>query len=591
MLTEQKRRTLWLLATVAFALYALLPGVALALSQAEASFCGEIFGWNRNVTKPALEALHDSGSQGRAWPFFVGLCAALFGVYAYALKLSRDEQDARAQRLILLSGAAFLLVQLIAPVMLSSDVFLYALYGRVLSVYHGNPYDLAPVIAAGDPFMKLFGQDYLPSWYGPLWNSISAGVAGLGGRQVGLTVLLFRLTAIGAALGCAGLILASLRRMAPERATQGLVFFLWNPLLVIETGLSGHNDAVMLLFVLLAVWLHLRGFKAGAIVALLLSALVKFITGMLLPLYVLLVFRQSETWRERLRFIARSGAAAALVGLATITFTRSHSGSATTHAAVAADFYINNFHELLFKGLRRALGEDAESVGSPVYFQGWWLAAKTNTCLRLQPGDEGTVRQSLAAGTRVVVIAPQESEQWVRAYDPASHQRGFVNLLDFTDSARPSDADDLAKQFDTMTADRPTPQLANHLLRAVLWLAFAAFGLLCAWRTNTFEEFLVWSAAALLASYYLITTGIWPWYANWAVALGALATHRQPARLAAILSACVLTLYVTIGFEGPYASWVYSLRSLPAFVLPLVLFIALCRRPNLTPALNAGGPQ
>ncbi len=541
---------------------------------------GEIFGWLHNLTKPALEALHNSGSRSRAWPFFVGICAALFGIYASALKLARDEQGLRAQKLIFLSGAAFLLVQCFAPIMLSSDVFLYALYGRVLAVYHGNPYDLKPAVAADDPFLNLFGLDYLPSWYGPLWNLISAGVAWLGGGRVGLTILLFRLTAIGAALGCAGLILASLRRLAPERATQGLVFFLWNPLVILETGLSGHNDAVMLLFVMLAVWLHLRGFRAGVVVALLLSALLKFITGMLVPLYLLLVLRQSKTWRERIEFLARSGVAVVLVGLAALTFTKAHSGAATSHAAGAADFYVNNFHGLLFKGLRRALGEDAESVRSPIYFQGWWLAAKTNTDLRGQPAEHGKVCRSLAAGTRVVVIAPQESDLWARAYDPVSHERGFVKTSDFNESARPAYADDLAKQFDTMTAERPTPQLANQLLRAVLWLGFAAFGLLCARRTNCLEEFLVWSAAALLASYYLITTGIWPWYANWAVALGALATHRRPARLAALLSGCVLTLYVTIGFEGRFADWVYALRSLPAFVLPLLLFAALYCRPR-----------
>jgi hypothetical protein len=113
---------------------------------------------------------------------------------------------------------------------------------------------------------------------------------------------------------------------------------------------------------------------------------------------------------------------------------------------------------------------------------------------------------------------------------------------------------------------------ANTILRAILWLVFAAFGLWCAWRTNSLEEFCVWSAAALLASYFLIITEIWPWYANWAVALAALTTPRAPARLAALLSACVLTLYITLGFQGSGQEWVFALRSLPAFILPLVLF-------------------
>ena len=622
---EKTPRRFWLLALLALALYAMLPVIAAGLSSAEPSFAGELFGRVKNFSKESLETLHDSGSHVGASIWFLAAGAALFGIYFFALKLAREQNHARTQKIIFLGGTVFLLVQLLAPVMLSSDVFAYALYGRVSAVYHANPYDLAPPVAADDPFLKLFGQEYLPSWYGPVWTLISTCVTKIGGEHVGLTVLLFRLTSIAAALACAALILASLRRHAPERATQGLVFFLWNPLLIIETGLSGHNDAVMLVFVLLAVWLHLRGWKTGAVVALTLSALVKFLTGMLIPLYVLLVLRQMNfrsaalraaatpltkdafglteisvaspaaaghrpalqcfrelftlNLRQKILFLSRSVAAAGLVCFAAITLTKSNSSSPVSHQAVAPDFYANNFHELIFKGIRRALGEDADSVRSPIYFQGWWLAATNKTPLLARPDVKSDSLASLAADARVIVIAPQNEDEWVRVYDPVSTQRGFVSAADFTDSTQPANAAADSLFLETMTADRPTVVLANNLLRAVLWLGFAAFGLLCAWRTNSFEEFLVWSAAALLASYFLIITEIWPWYANWAVALGALTTSRRPAQLAAILSACVLTLYVTLGFQGGDSNWIFALRSLPAFVLPLVLFVVLyCRR-------------
>ena len=233
---ENNRKTLWLLALFAFALYALLPFAAAGLSSAEPSFAGEIFGWVKKFSPDWLATLHGSASHVRASVCFATIVAALFGIYFFALKFSLENNDARSQKIIFLGGAAFLLVQLFAPVLLSSDVFAYALYGRVTSVYHANPYDLAPPVAADDPFLKLFGQEYLPSWYGPLWTLVSAGITKIGGEHVGLTVLLFRLTSILAALVCAWLILASLRRHASERATQGLVFFLWNPLVIIEIG-------------------------------------------------------------------------------------------------------------------------------------------------------------------------------------------------------------------------------------------------------------------------------------------------------------------------------------------------------------------
>ena len=117
---------------------------------------------------------------------------------------------------------------------------------------------------------------------------------------------------------------------------------------------------------------------------------------------------------------------------------------------------------------------------------------------------------------------------------------------------------------------------SSDLIRLITWTLFAAFGLFAAWRTTDLESFCVWSAAAMLAAYFLILTEIWPWYVNWAITLGALVPASRAARLAAILSAGVLTLYATIGYQGSEPAWVYACRSLPAFVLPLVLWLFSC---------------
>jgi hypothetical protein len=573
--TATGKRSFWLLALVSLALYGVLPRLAATLSLAEPSFAGDLFSWVNSFSKESLAAWRDSDRHTYGPLGFLALCGLLFGIYAFSVQHLGKHQDLPTQRLVFVSGALFLLIQIFSPVMLSTDVFAYALYGRVVSVYHANPYSPSPAIASDDQFLKLFGQEYLPSWYGPFWTLLSAGIARLGGEYVGFTVLLFRLTAILAAIACSGLIWVSLRHHMPERATQGLVFFSWNPLVVIESGLSGHNDSVMLVFVLLGVWLHLRGWKACTVGALTCSALVKFLTGMLVPLYLLLVWRNASSWRERVVFLVRSGAAVGLLCAAALALTRSGSGSPASQAALATDFYANNFHELVFKGLRRALGEDPDSVRSPIYFQGWWLTAKTNTPLRAEPRQDAEIRQHILPQESVVVMAPQQSDPWAHVYAPRTHARGFVVTADFSEANPPAQMDDCSRVFDTVTAERPTVKLANEILRAVLWGAFALFGLVCAWRTKTFEEFLVWSAAALLASYFLIITEIWPWYANWAVAVGALATTRAPARLAMLLSACVMTLYLTLGFQGSEMEWVFSLRSLPAFLLPLVLFVVL----------------
>jgi hypothetical protein len=78
----------------------------------------------------------------------------------------------------------------------------------------------------------------------------------------------------------------------------------------------------------------------------------------------------------------------------------------------------------------------------------------------------------------------------------------------------------------------------------------------------------------MLASYWLIAAWIFPWYVIWALALAAFVPASLPALLAVLLSATSLTLYATICYENTGATeWIFTYRSLPAFVLPLLLFV------------------
>lgn len=566
-----------LCAMAAMGLHLLLPTFAAGLSQAEPSFAGEVFPWVSIETQDTIEASHVASSHALTSLGFLAMCAGLFAICGTMLWITKGIESFRVQAFIFCSGAAFLVSYLFAPVMQSTDVYAYAIYGRVYSLYGGDPYSAHPHISPDDPFMPLFGIGYLASWYGPLWTLISAGLAWLTGENVGLTVLAFRGLSVLAALAAAAFVWSGLRKHSPKDATRGLVFFLWNPLIVIETGMSGHNDAIMLAFVLCGVWLHLRGWKAGAVAMFTLSALVKFLTGMLIPLYVLLVLREARSWRERGIFLARGALAAGAVAGTAFFFAHAGSDVPAARAATAADFYANNFHELIFRQLRRAFGEDREAANVPVDFTSSWIAFKDVT--KLHSGRDATapVLQKLPPGAVCLLLLPANT-RWMWLYDPVSKSKGYtLTAQEFHNAERPAFAasDPQTLLLEKAPMDRPAVQKANRLLRAVTWLGFAAFGLLAAWRTVNLTQFLVWSAASLLASYYFIITEIWPWYPNWAIALAAMAPSRLPAKLAMLLSGCVLTFYVTLGYAGSSPEWIYRYRSIPAFVLPLAVFIVL----------------
>lgn len=556
-------------------LYQAMLWVIPGLTDAEPSFAGKLFPWVDVVTKDGLKAIAEQPGNTTRLAGFLAMVAGLFALYAAMLRAAKGVRSASFERFVFGAGAGFQLLYLFAPVMLSSDLYAYVVYGRAVSVYHDNPYLEASPIPGGDPFMPLFGG-WIPSWYGPLWTWLCAGLTGLTGDDVGLTVLVFRLVAIAAMLATSGILWAVLRRMCPERVAQGLVFFMWNPLVVIETGLSGHNDGFMLAFLMLAFWLHLRGWKACAVLALTLSAMLKFVTGMLIPLYMLMVLRQAATWRERFLVAARAGALAVAALGAERMVGFADTGSVTAQSAFSADFYENHVHELIFNGLRRAFGEDAEDVALPRSFQGWWVEAKSTTPLRSSPDAGAAELLELPTGSALLALAPHDSE-WLRVFDPVSRRRGFVNdsVLEETDRPAIAAKDTVVRDLEKLVPERVIARKANLVIRLVMWTLMAMFGLLCAWKADDFPAYATWAAAAMLAALFFIITEIRPWYVNWALALAALAPSPAPRRLSAMMAAGALTLYFSLSFDSGDHGWISTWRSIPAFIMPLAIFAVL----------------
>lgn len=399
-----------------------------------------------------------------------------------------------------------------------------------------------------------------------------------GGGHVGLTILLFRAVEVVAALGSGALIWAILKQLAPAHASWGTVLFLWNPLVIIESALGGHNDTCMMFLALLAVWLHLRGSKAGAVMALTLSALVKIITAPLVPLYMLMILRRSSGWNERAWFLGRAGLGAALaVGFSAIGARMSPNGL-TVHTASSAQFFENNYHELLFKGFRRVLGEPPDSIEAPMDFLPYWVATTGPAILHAGVSDKTRNLCRLKPEQPLLVISDEDSDDWLRVYDPADRIQGYIDWthLMVIDEPPIAGTDATARRLSGWPPDWPTVVVANRLIRIITWSLFIAFGLLAAWKTTDFHAFLVWATAFFLASQLLVFTKIWPWYLIWPLAFGALKPGGAATRLAVMLSAGIMTLYVLFDFSSSEQwSWLNEYRSIPAIVLPVALCAVL----------------
>ena len=559
-------------------LYLALVRVVPRIGSAEPTAVGAVFSRVRPLTHESLLTIQKRTNGFGYTGNFIACCAGLFAVYGIMLWVAKG---VRSGWFALASGAAsagFMGVLLFAPAMLSSDTYAYAYYGRLLAVYGVDAHAAAPAGSLKDPFLAGGWYQFVPSVYGPLWTVISGGVVLAGRGHVGLTLLLLRALEACAALGAGALIWVILKRLSPERAVLGTVLFLWNPLVVIESALSGHNDTCMMFLALLAVWLHLRGSRTGAVVALTLSALVKVITAPLVPLYILMTLRGSADWKQGAWFVGRAGlGAAAAVGLSVLCARMSPNGL-TVHTAGSAQFFENNYHELLFKGLRRLLGEPADSIEAPMDFRPYWVATNGPAVLHAGVSNKTADLCRLKSGQALLAISDEDSDYWLRLYDPASRLQGYVDWTHLTviDNPPIADTDPTAQRLSGWPPDWPTVVKANRLIRLTTWGLFIAFGLVAAWKTVDFDSFLVWSIAFFLASQLLVFTKIWPWYAVWPLAFGALKPASQGTRLAIMLSAGMLTIYALFDYSASDRwYWINEYRSIPTIVLPVVLFAIL----------------
>jgi Gpi18-like mannosyltransferase len=111
-------------------------------------------------------------------------------------------------------------------------------------------------------------------------------------------MVLLKFVVVAASLGTAYFIWSFLGRTSPSTQILGVLAYLWNPMILAEFAGEGHNDALIVLFVIAALAACAAGRPATSMVAQMLGILTKYISLMFCPAQ--LVF----FWRTR-RGVAR----------------------------------------------------------------------------------------------------------------------------------------------------------------------------------------------------------------------------------------------------------------------------------------------
>jgi glycosyl transferase family 87 len=244
----------------------------------------------------------------------IAVLIAMFASYALAFR-SADRLSARA---VLMCIAAMHALVLLAPPLLSTDVFSYQFYGRMQALYAANPYVAGPHALALDPLFPYIGArwTYTPTVYGPLFTELSYVLAPL---SIAASVLAYKAIAAVASLATIALVWhsARLRGINPVKAAAlvGL-----NPLVVIYGVGGGHNDLLMMVTLMAGVYLVLAQRPRSGSAMMAAAAAIKLTAGVMLALAIASGGGRRARDHRRDVLIGTAAAGALLLGLSFLWF-------------------------------------------------------------------------------------------------------------------------------------------------------------------------------------------------------------------------------------------------------------------------------
>lgn len=208
-----------------------------------------------------------AGPLGGLWPsltrssnalkaIVTGSIVAMYVSYLLSLRYaSRLRARYAIGAIVAVHAIAFL-----SPPFALTDIFNYVNYARMEVVHHLNPYTTIPILEPhSDPSFALSNWHQLLSPYGPAFTLMTFAVVPLGvaGSFWALKALL-----MAASLGTLALVWKSARLLGREPVTAVVLVGL-NPIVLVWGLMGDHNDAFMMLFVVLGFYLVLRARAAA----------------------------------------------------------------------------------------------------------------------------------------------------------------------------------------------------------------------------------------------------------------------------------------------------------------------------------------
>lgn len=172
----------------------------------------------------------------------------------------------------------------------SYDLFNYIFDAKIITHYQQNPYLRKALDYPGDPMLSFMHWTHSVYPYGPFWLVLTVPLSFLGLNFFLPTFFLFKFLMSASFLGSAYFLSRVMEKINPSKEIFATVFFAFNPLVIIESLVSAHNDIVMMFFAIFSFYLLLKNKYLFSAVAIIVSIGIKFATAFTLPVYFLIFF-------------------------------------------------------------------------------------------------------------------------------------------------------------------------------------------------------------------------------------------------------------------------------------------------------------
>lgn len=236
---------------------------------------------------------------------FVGIIGFWFLLYAMGVRAAAKGALSMGH-LWKLVGAVTILLIFSYPAF-SYDLFNYVFTAKTVLVYHKNPYEIIPLQFAGiDPLVSIMRWTHLPSAYTPLWIMLTLPGYLLGFGKFLLVVWNLKiLVAFFYLIAISGMrrVLAIIE---PKKAVLGMAIFALNPLVIIESLVSAHNDIAMMAIAIWAIVFFLEKKRIVSWILLSISIAIKLMTLFVAPIMIAL-YQKHGDWRKWSLFTMGAG--------------------------------------------------------------------------------------------------------------------------------------------------------------------------------------------------------------------------------------------------------------------------------------------